>query len=143
MPGWGKSLAQGKPARASNVFAKDPAWGADKAVDGNDGTRWATAAGTHQACWRWNWANPRRSIRRIWPRRIPAGSSRSSYNTRRVSCGRRSHRGTTIGEQWIRHFDPVTAQRVRLNVLDATNGPTIWEFQLFESPCVGERGRAK
>jgi alpha-L-fucosidase len=49
VPAWGKSLAQGKPARVSNVFAKDPAWGADKAVDGNDGTRWATDAGTHQA----------------------------------------------------------------------------------------------
>jgi len=49
VPGWGKSLAQGRPARASNVFAKDPAWGADKAVDGNDGTRWATDAGTREA----------------------------------------------------------------------------------------------
>ena len=29
-------------------------------------------------------------------------------------------------------FEPVTAQRVRLNITEATDGPTIWEFQLFK-----------
>ena len=29
-------------------------------------------------------------------------------------------------------FAPVTAQRVRLNITEATDGPTIWEFQLFK-----------
>ncbi len=44
------------------------------------------------------------------------------------------YRGTTLGEQFSAKFDPVTAQRVRLNVLDATDGPTITEFQLFHRP---------
>jgi alpha-L-fucosidase len=38
--------------------------------------------------------------------------------------------GTRIGEQYSQDFPPVTAQRVRLNILEATDGPTIWEFQL-------------
>jgi hypothetical protein len=42
--------------------------------------------------------------------------------------------GTTIDDHWMRRFDPVTARRVRLNVLEAKEGPTIWEFQLFKSP---------
>ena len=33
----------------------------------------------------------------------------------------------------IKAFDPVTAQVVRLNILEATDGPTIWEFQLLAS----------
>jgi hypothetical protein len=40
--------------------------------------------------------------------------------------------GTTIGESWSQNFGKMTAQRVRLNILEATDGPTIWEFQLFK-----------
>jgi hypothetical protein len=28
-------------------------------------------------------------------------------------------------------FPPVTARHVRLNITEATDSPTIWEFQLF------------
>lgn len=28
-------------------------------------------------------------------------------------------------------FAPVTTERVRLNITEATDGPTIWEFQLY------------
>jgi hypothetical protein len=40
--------------------------------------------------------------------------------------------GTTIGDSWSKSFAPTTAQRVRLNVLEATDGPTIWEFELYK-----------
>ena len=40
--------------------------------------------------------------------------------------------GENPGERVSLRFPPVTAQRVRLNLLDATGGPTIWEFQLFQ-----------
>jgi alpha-L-fucosidase len=40
--------------------------------------------------------------------------------------------GTTLGERWTRRFNPVTAQRVRLNITEAIDGPTLWEFQLFQ-----------
>jgi alpha-L-fucosidase len=39
--------------------------------------------------------------------------------------------GTRIGDKYTQTFDPVTAQHVRLNILDATDGPTIWEFHLL------------
>ena len=41
------------------------------------------------------------------------------------------YRGTTIGENRTLVFAPLTGQRVRLNVVKATEGPSIWEFQLF------------
>jgi len=41
-------------------------------------------------------------------------------------------RGERIGNALDLKFPPVTAQRVRLNVLKATDGPTIWEFRLYE-----------
>jgi len=39
--------------------------------------------------------------------------------------------GKKLGAGYSKQFKPVTAQYVRLNILDATDGPTIWEFQLF------------
>ncbi len=41
------------------------------------------------------------------------------------------HKGTTIGESLSVKFAPVTARRVRVNLLKTTDGPSIWEFQLF------------
>jgi alpha-L-fucosidase len=40
--------------------------------------------------------------------------------------------GTTIGNQWSQSFPPITSRLVRLNILNASDGPTIWEFQLFQ-----------
>ena len=44
---------------------------------------------------------------------------------------RRGWRGTRLGPDYSSQFEPVTARYVRLNILQATKGPTIWEFQLF------------
>ena len=40
--------------------------------------------------------------------------------------------GTTLGENYQKSFQPVTAREFRLNVLDATQGPTINEIELLE-----------
>ena len=42
------------------------------------------------------------------------------------------HTGTTIGADFTAKFAPISAQHVRLNILEATDVPTIWEVQLFE-----------
>jgi alpha-L-fucosidase len=39
--------------------------------------------------------------------------------------------GTTIGPELSGAFAPITTQRVRLNILKATDGPTIREFRLY------------
>lgn len=39
--------------------------------------------------------------------------------------------GTTLGAEKQLEFAPVTAQQFRLNILEATDVPTIWEFQLL------------
>ena len=40
------------------------------------------------------------------------------------------HSGTTVGEDYSADLEPVTAQHVRLKILQATDVPTIWEMQL-------------
>ena len=46
--------------------------------------------------------------------------------------------GTRIGHQKQLTFPPVTAQHVRLNILQAAKSPSIAEFQLF-APATGDR----
>ena len=41
------------------------------------------------------------------------------------------YRGENLGASLDATFNPVTARRVRLNITEATDGPTIWEFALF------------
>jgi hypothetical protein len=40
--------------------------------------------------------------------------------------------GATLGEQFQKSFEPVTAREFRLNILEATEGPTINEIKLSE-----------
>ena len=39
-------------------------------------------------------------------------------------------RGGPLGEEYECTFNPVTAQRFRLSIPEATEGPTLWEVQL-------------
>ena len=43
------------------------------------------------------------------------------------------HQGKRIGKRLEIRFEPVMARVVRLNIREATGGPTLWEFQLFEA----------
>ena len=125
-------LSEKAKATASNVYQNRPEFSPDKAVDGRGDTRWATDAGTHQAWLELDLGTAktfrRARISEAFPNRVQKfelqqwdGSQWKTFCT-----------GTTIGDSWLQSFAPVTAQRVRLNVLEATDGPTIWEFQLFE-----------
>ena len=108
-------------------------YAADQAFDGNRDTRWATDGGTHSA-----W------IERDLGKPLTFGRVRISE-----ACGDRVQKfelqyqvgeewktalsGTTLGEKFEAKFPPVTAQRIRLNILEATEGPTIWEIELLPS----------
>lgn len=127
------SLTKGATARASNVYQQQAQFGADKAVDGNDETRWATDAGTRQAWLEVDLGRPvtcdQAVIAEAYPERVRRFElQRLDGETWKTFC-----EGTTLGELWSRRFAPVTAQRVRLNVLDANDGPTLWEFSLFDT----------
>ena len=42
-----------------------------------------------------------------------------------------AYEGTTAGTRFTTNFPAVQARYVRLNILDSTRPPTIWEFQVF------------
>jgi autotransporter-associated beta strand protein len=125
------SLATGAAATASNVYQNQPDYNAAKAVDGNLQTRWATDAGTHQA-----WLELDLGSLKTFSRAVinEAFDRAQSFQLQWFdgSVWQTFWTGATLGNQWSQNFPPVTARRVRLNILDASEGPTVWEFQLFQ-----------
>ncbi|MBN2024161.1 MAG: alpha-L-fucosidase [Pirellulales bacterium] len=130
----GASVAQGKPATASNVFGNQiDEFGPQCAVDGDPQTRWATDAGTRAA-----WLE----VDLGEPTTVAAVQIAEAYAGRVQQCelqGRNDKdgpwqtfwRGKKIAQQGAVTFEPATARYIRLNIPKASEGPTIWEFRVF------------
>lgn len=120
-------------ATASNVYQQQAAFGPDKAVDGSDETRWATDAGVKSAWLEVDLGQPltfrRAVVRQAYPElgRVRKFAIEYLVDSEWKAC----YQGDALGEKLNARFSPVTAQHVRLNIIEATDGPTIWEFALF------------
>lgn len=126
------SLAYNKKVWASNVFQNNQNYGPDKAVDDDPTTRWATDSGTKQAWLEVDLGKP-----------VTFGQVEMSEEFDRVRKFELQYkdgaewktfaRGARIRSTYSAQFEPVKAQYVRLNILDATDGPTIYEFHILAS----------
>lgn len=126
------SLTCDARATASNVYSKMREFGPEYAVDGDDLTRWATDGEARQAWLEVDLGQPYDIDRALISEAFPMHVQRFELQYWNDTEWKTFYRGTTIGKRWTASFAPITAQRIRLNVLDSTIGPTIWEFQLFE-----------
>jgi alpha-L-fucosidase len=127
------SLTTKAKASASNTYHNQAEFGPDKAVDGRSDTRWATDAGTKSAWLEIDLGQPktfsRAAIKQAFPelKRVRRFTIESWQDQQwKTIC-----RGENLGANFTAKFEPVTAQCVRLNITEATDGPTIFEFQLF------------
>lgn len=126
------SLTLNAKATASSIYQGQAEYGPEKAVDGKGDTRWATDKGLRQAWLELDLGKPvtfkHVRLSEAFPKRV------QKFELQRLDGEewKTFYTGKTIGESWAAQFGPVTAQRVRLNVTDATDGPTLWEFQLFQ-----------
>ncbi|MBN2307780.1 MAG: alpha-L-fucosidase [Candidatus Hydrogenedentes bacterium] len=126
------SLTAGKPATASNVYQGMKEYTADKAVDGNSASRWATDGGTYAA---WLAIDLGKEV--TFDRMTideACGTRVESYELqRRGDDGgwETVLTGGRIGPAFSREFEPITAREVRLNILKASEGPTLNEFDLY------------
>jgi len=125
-----RSVAYGKPATASNVFQNMPVYGPPAALDDNPDTRWATDQGVHQA---WLEVDLGKECE-IGKAFISEAFDRVQSWELQFGEGdawRTFYKGERIGTDCQVSFQPVKAKVVRLNILQATEGPTIWELQLL------------
>ncbi|MBI4326059.1 MAG: alpha-L-fucosidase [Chloroflexi bacterium] len=127
------SLTTQAKATASNVCANQAEYGADKAVDGRNDTRWATDSGIKAAWLEVDLGKPvtfsRAAIRQAFPElgRIRKFAIEYWTDDQWKPC----YQGENLGAKLAAKFTPVTARRVRLNLIESTDGPTLWEFQLY------------
>ncbi len=123
-------LKPGMKTSTSNIYQNDSAYGPDKAIDDDDNTRWATDNGTRQAWLEVDLGKPTRFGRVNIEE--PYGRVRSFEILVKQGEGWKPvTKGTKLGDHFTAGFEPVTAQVVRLNILDASDGPTISQFQLL------------
>jgi alpha-L-fucosidase len=124
------SLTAEKKARASNIYQNNSAYSASKAVDDELATRWATDSGIQKAWLEVDLGKPV-TFNRV---KIDEEYNRVREFELQYRQGNRWKtfvQGTRLGHDYSKQFEPVTARYVRLNILKATDGPTICEFQLF------------
>ena len=127
------SLATAKKATASNVFQNSASYGADKAFDDVDETRWATDPGTTNAWLEVDLGKPetvnRAVIEQAYPelKRVKKFAIEYWKDDQWKPC----YQGENLGATLDAAFEPVAAQRIRLNITETTGGPTIFEFKLF------------
>jgi len=115
---------------ASNIYAGDPTYAAQKAYDDDNESRWATDGGTKQGWLQADFAAPTKvdgvSIREAIANRVL--KFEIQYRTDYAAPWQTVASGTEIGLDHHVKFDAVTARAVRLNILDASDGPTISEL---------------
>jgi len=125
------SLASDKKAEASNVYQKnDWAFGPAKAFDDDPSTRWATDEGVKQAWLAVDLGKPE-TFNRITLREEYGRVNQFELQYKDGESWKTFYQGKKIGEKLTVDFQPLTAQRVRLNILDASDGPTIWEMEVL------------
>jgi alpha-L-fucosidase len=126
------SVSTGKKAKASNIYMSQEQFGPDKATDGDDATRWAADNGVKSA---WLEVDLEKEetfskalINEAYPERVQKYQLQKKVGDEWVTF----YEGTTIGDKKVVAFDEVKARCVRLNVLESTDGPTIFEFQVLK-----------
>ena len=119
-------------ATASNVFQHMDDYAAENAFDDDPGTRWATDGGTKQAWVALEFPEPRRIGAVRISEALAPRVQRFEFQYRDGADWKTLFTGTELGANFKRSFEPVTARAVRLNILDATEGPTISEIKVSE-----------
>lgn len=126
------SLAAHKPAKASNVHPSGTTFGADRAVDADSDTRWATSDDT-RACWLEVDLGRAETFGRVTISELAPRVQRFQIESRSAKDAPWlvAFTGTGKDREHTHAFAPVTGRFVRLNILEASAPPTIWEFQVF------------
>ena len=125
-----ESLASGHPVKVSNVHG--PEFSGDKAVDGDSNTRWATSDVT-RACWLEVDLGQGRHFDRVTINELTPRIRKFAiqYRMNETDPWQTALAGTDAGQDFNQHFPNVMGRYVRLNILDASFAPTIFEFGVY------------
>lgn len=126
------SLTPEVKATSTNVYKGDSRFGPQQAFDNDPSTRWATDEDTKQASLTWELAKPV-TVERVRLEEATAERVRKfELQYRDGDAWKTIFSGTTMGKWFQQKFAPVTAREFRLNILDATDAPSIADIEFFE-----------
>lgn len=119
-----------KPARASGVWSRD--YAAARAVDGDETTRWGAAPGARSG-WLEVDLGATTSVDRVVIKELEFPRTRRfAVEYREGDLWKPVVTGASLAGICEHRFAPVAARFVRLNILEASEVPTIEEFQVFQ-----------
>ena len=132
-----QSSIPGAKASASVIYQNDPQYSAEMVLDGDPETRWATPEGTKQSWLQIDFAKET-TFNGV---NIEEAYSDHSSRVKKFELQKKDgsswttfHKGDALGAHFKASFAPVTTSAIRLNILDASDGPTISEIQLSKKP---------
>ena len=107
----------------------------EPALDSNPDTFWSAPKGSHHAVLEVKFARPITFDQALTMEWLNDGQHVEQYAVEIYRAGKwiEVTRGRAIGHKRIDHFSPVTASRVRLNILASSAEAHIREFQLYHS----------
>lgn len=132
---FGTDLALGKTATASNIRGGDPDFGADKAVDGDKNTYWATDDGVTNATLEVDLGGEQEfNVIRL-EEMITLGQRVAEYKIEAWDDGAENwkelNHGFTIGYRKLDRFPKVKSSRVRLTILQSRACPAIKSLGVY------------
>lgn len=131
------NLAKGKKASASNVRGK--IYDAEKVLDGNKDTYWATKDGVLSASLTIDFDSPTAFNRFLAQEYISLGQRVKAFKIEVLlenGTWKELDRQTTIGYKRILAFPTVTAKKLRFTVLDAKANPIISNIGVYLAPQI-------
>jgi alpha-L-fucosidase len=138
-----KQFGDALRARAAHTLSLTHAPASEEvsaAVDGNPDTFWSAPAGSHHAALEVSFAKPITFNRALTMEWLNNGQHIQKYSIDvwTGSAWKTVTEAEAIGHKKIDSFAPVTASRVRLNILSSTDAAAIREFQLFNTQKTGD-----
>ncbi len=121
----------GFSASASNVYQNNPGYAASMAADSDRSTRWATDNGTHQAWLELRFDKPVAVSGALVLQAYPELHRVKRYAIEfwDGSGWKACYEGKDLPARLDAKFKAVKTSKLRLNILEATEGPTIFEFR--------------
>jgi alpha-L-fucosidase len=116
---------------------------AETAFDGDSDTFWSAPVGSRHSVLELTFEKPIKFDSALIMEWLNDGQHVQRYAIEILQHGQWTAiaRGSAIGHKRIQHFAPVTADRVRLNVLASSSEAHIREFQIFDSKTVGIKSK--
>ena len=123
---------------ASNIRENHKFFSAEKTIDNDKNTYWATDEGVTEASIDINFTKPTTFNRFMAQEYIPLGQCVKKFKLEYQKDGKWEtiDEQTTIGYKRLLRFPPVTATKVRFTILDAKASPLISNIGLYNAPAL-------